>query len=114
MTRRLCSRSFSRRVHHAFNCSRISLRAIGRDEDVYVIRPAIHCVKRPATNSAMVGNGRFDDSALFKVEATGVFRYCAAACCSRIGSGSCIPCRYLTHPRSSPGSHVPYVGQVRK
>src|SRR5208283_1068049 len=32
----------------------------------------------------------------------------------RAGSASCQPWRYSTHPRSSPGSQVPYVGQVRK
>ena len=62
----------------------------------------------------MIGNGQFDEPALVLVENAGIFRQAGLRLAFASGSGSCQPWRYSTHPRSSPGSQVPYVGQVRK
>ena len=62
----------------------------------------------------MIGNGQFDEPARSwsRRQASSLRRAWASRL--RAGSGSCQPWRYSTHPPSSPGSQVPYVGQVRK
>ena len=35
--------------------------AVGRHDDVHMVRPAIDCVESPSPHPAMIGNGRFDE-----------------------------------------------------
>ena len=87
--------------------------AVARHDDVHMIRAAIDGVESPPPHPAMIGNGQFDEPGWsYERQASSVRR--ALASRLRAGSGSCQPWRYSTHPRSSPGSQVPYVGQVRK
>ena len=88
--------------------------AVARHDDVHMVRAAIDGVESPPPHPAMIGNGQFDEPALVLVEKAGISVRRACASRLRAGSGSCQPWRYSTHPRSSPGSQVPYVGQVRK
>ena len=89
--------------------------AVARHDDVHMVRAAIDGVESPPPHPAMIGNGQFDEPALVLVEKAGIFRQAGLRLAFlRAGSGSCQPWRYSTHPRSSPGSQVPYVGQVRK
>jgi hypothetical protein len=45
---------------------------IGGDDDMDVIRATVDGVESPAPDPAMVRDGRFDELALFVIEATGV------------------------------------------
>ena len=88
--------------------------AVARHDDVHMVRAAIDGVESPPPHPAMIGNGQFDEPALVLVEKAGIFRQAGLRLAFASGIGSCQPWRYSTHPRSSPGSQVPYVGQVRK
>ena len=88
--------------------------AVARHDDVHMVRAAIDGVESPPPHparSAMV-NSTSRRWSWSRRQASSVRRACASRL--RAGSGSCQPWRYSTHPRSSPGSQVPYVGQVRK
>src|SRR5579883_1363062 len=49
--------------------------AMGRDDDVHMIRAAIDGMESPTTNPAMVGDGGFDEAALFVVKAAGILSH---------------------------------------
>ena len=89
--------------------------AVARHDDVPMVRAAIDGVESPPPHPAMIGNGQFDEPALVLVEKAGIFRQAGLRLALASGIGKLpTPWRYSTHPRSSPGSQVPSVGQVRK
>ena len=62
----------------------------------------------------MIGNGQFDEPALVLVEKAGIFRQAGLRLAFASGIGKLPTVAVLDPPASSPGSQVPYVGQVRK
>ena len=87
--------------------------AVARHDDVHMVRAAIDGVESPPPHPAMIGNGQFDEPALVLVEKAGIsVRRASPRVCERDRE---VANRGGTRPtRSSPGSQVPYVGQVRK
>jgi hypothetical protein len=89
--------------------------AIGRYDDVNVIRARVHRVQEPPTDVARVANALLDDAPLFCSEHHGRLHNALARVlsCSRTGSDGSMPYSpHLTQPSASPGSHVPWVVQV--
>ena len=62
----------------------------------------------------MIGTGQCDEPALVLVEKAGIFRQAGLRRALASGIGKLPTVAVSTHPRSSPGSQVPSVGQVRK
>ena len=88
--------------------------AVARHDDVHMVRAAIDGVESSPPHPAMIGNGQFDEPALVLVEKAGIFRQAGLHLAFASGIGKLPTVAVLDHPRSSPGSQVPYVGQVRK
>ena len=88
--------------------------AVARHDDVHMVRAAIDGGESPPPHPAMIGNGQFDEPALVLVEKAGIFPQAGLRLAFASGIGKLPTVAVLDPPASSPGSQVPYVGQVRK
>ena len=88
--------------------------AVARHDDVHMVRAAIDGVESPPPHPAMIANGQFDEPALVLVEKAGIFPQAGLRLAFASGIGKLPTVVVLDPPASSPGSQVPYVGQVRK